>query len=199
MDRVSLFALAAILLLAGCGARQEIQSAGQPPAYSSSFLFPESPAEYTAIYAVNEGGVEVEKKVVAAGRNMKVVISGLAVYFLSDRAYSCSEITGKVKCFEITSSAAGMKPDEVYLCKNIQGAEEVERVDIGGTEGRCYLLPMAPTPAKYRKICCTDRNVLAYDEYVLADGTTRVEYLKEIAYEVDYREFLLPAELPAGR
>ena len=69
--------------------------------------------------------------------------------------------------------------------------EEIGTVDIGNTVGTCYLLPY--TVLSKRKICLTDRRVLAWDEYNVSQSTAHVEYLTSIDYSVDESVFNLPA------
>jgi len=181
-----------LLLLAGCAEAPPRSSAAGQIAQKHHISFPKSPVAYTALYTLNENGGEAQKRVVADGDKMKIQLGSIAIYFLSDRAYSCSYVGGNASCFDITAKAEGMKLDEVYPCQHLEGAREAEPVDIGGTAGRCYLLPYGV--AGSRKICCTDRGVLAYDQYNLTSKSMHTEYLTEISYEADYREFLLPAE-----
>jgi len=194
------FLLLAILpaLFIGCvgqkeGAAPALPAEGTIPA--SSFSFPQVPVQYAAHYVVNENGAETVKSVWASGNRMRIELSDggsgyFSLYFLGNRAYSCAAPGQNASCFEV-SSRVSIKPDEVLPCQYLEGSEQAEEVDIGGTAGRCYLKPYGVFGK--RKICCTERGVLAYDEYNQTGGKTHVEYLTDISYSAKDEDFLLPA------
>lgn len=114
-----------------------------------------------------------------------------SLYFLGNRAYSCAKIAQTASCFDV-SDRSSIRPEEVLPCQYLEGSKQAEQVDIGGTSGSCYLQPYGIFGK--RKICCTDRGVLAYDEYNQTSGKTHVEYLTSISYSAQDSDFLLPAE-----
>ncbi len=199
MDKaLALLALAfAIALLMGCTSGQ---TENPPPQVSQPQAagpeFPRVPVEYAATYEVNEGGAKVTKRVWASGNRMRMEIAdgsgGLfGLFFLGSRAYSCAAPSGNASCFDV-SGRVSVKLAEALPCQNLSGASDAGPVDIGGTQGKCYTLPYGVFAM--RKICCTDRGVLAYDEYNTTSGKSHVEYLTDIAYSAKDSDFLLPAE-----
>lgn len=169
--------------------------AGAGTADNSSFSFPRTPVDYTARYVINEGGSEAAKLVFASGNRMRIQLddggSGyFALFFLGKNAYSCANPAGNASCFDI-SGRAQVKPEDVLPCQHLEGSTPAEKVDIGSTVGNCHVLPYGVFST--RKICCTDRGVLAYDEYNLTNGKAHVEYLTGISYSVNEEDFLLPA------
>lgn len=189
----------ALIAVAGCAQRE---LAAPPQKNTSSigaggnFLVPQSGIDYTARYVVSENGAESEKTVWRSGRKMRVDYAAygkgvLSLFFLQNRAYSCSIATDGWQCFDISANLDGAS-ESLLSPPDISGAEAVEEVDIGNTKGKCYLLPSAPYET--RKMCFTDRQVVAYDEYNMTKGKQRVEYLTDIYYGVGENDFELPAE-----
>ena len=197
----NVFVLLPVLLLAfamGC-AGEKIGNgnteAGAGIADNSSFSFPQAPVDYTARYVINEGGSEAAKLVSASGNRMRIQLDDggggyFSLFFLGKRAYSCANPAGNASCFDI-SGRANVKPEDVLPCQHLEGSTPAEKVDIGGTAGNCHVLPYGVFDK--RKICCTDRGVLAYDEYNMTNGKAHVEYLTDISYSVNEGDFLLPA------
>jgi hypothetical protein len=203
--RFSLLYILAAALLAGClanqaGAKPAAQQASQQ---GSPVSFPQVPVAYSATYVVNEGGAEATKMVWASGNNMRIEIADanggfFSLYFLGNRTYSCGRAGQGASCFDVSGrSPAGL--GSLLPCQNLEDAKDAESVDIGGTRGKCHIVPYGVFSK--RKICCTDMGVLAYDEYNLTNGKTHVEYLSEIEYAASDSDFALPAEpaaAPAG-
>ncbi|HIH30673.1 TPA: hypothetical protein HA243_04690 [Candidatus Micrarchaeota archaeon] len=186
------------LLVAGCTGEKP----QNPPAMNGTqaapnlFSFPGSPVEFSATYKVSEAGAEAVKKVWASGNRMRIDVSdggeGLfSLYFLGNSAYSCTRVAGNASCFDV-SGRAGSIPSGIFPCQDLSGAAFEGEVGIGNTLGRCYSIPYGVFSK--RKICCTDRGVLAYDEYNVTSGNTHVEYLTDIYYSASDSDFLLPAE-----
>jgi len=189
----------AFLVIAGC-AQREPSAAPQKNASGfapGNFMVPQSGVEYTARYVVNENGAESGKTVWRSGRKMRVDYSSygksvLGLFFLQDRAYSCSFATTGWQCFDISANIDGTAAERLFSEPELSGAQALEDVDIGNTRGKCYLLPSAPFET--RKMCFTDRQVVAYDEYNMTKGKQRVEYLTDIYYGAGETDFALPAE-----
>jgi hypothetical protein len=117
---------------------------------------------------------------------------GLGFYFLENRAYSCRGSGQDAICFDISRSLSQKEADAFFSPPDLSGAKEAEEVAIGDTKGRCYSMPALQFET--RKVCLTDRGVLAYDEYNATGKGTKVEYLTDLAYFVNPSDFDLPAE-----
>jgi hypothetical protein len=194
-----LAALAVLALLFGC-VQGERERQADLEAHQPAFRVPKSQVEYTAHYTVLDSGEESSKAVYRSGDRARVDLrlgsSEVRLYFLADRAYSCSNTGSGFACFDI-SAKVGSSPAALELldAPSLSGAKQLEDVDIGGTVGRCYLLPYAQLGS--RKLCLTDRGVVAYDEYSSATGQKHTEYLTDIFYGVAQGDFDLPAS-PIG-
>jgi len=189
----------ACLVIAGCAQREQattpLKNASDFGA--GNFMVPQSGVEYTARYVVNENGAETEKTVWRSERKMRVDYASygksvLSMFFLQNKAYSCSAAAAGWQCFDISANIDGKAAENLFSPPDLSGAEAAEEVDIGNTKGKCYLLPSAPFET--RKMCLTDRQVVAYDEYNMTKGKQRVEYLTDIYYGVGENDFALPAE-----
>ena len=117
--------------------------------------------------------------------------STVSLYFLLGVGYSCANLAGKTACYEIRAPLGNGSLGGVMDAPDTSSGEEIGTVDIGNTVGTCYLLPY--TVLSKRKICLTDRRVLAWDEYNVSQSTAHVEYLTSIDYSVDESVFNLPA------
>jgi len=215
------FAMLAIaLLLAGCisqdsgnaavgrnGKQMASQAGAQSQADENAFLVPESEATYTAYYIVNEGGQETGKMVWRMGRNMRIDLGDgnatVSVFFLENRTYSCANSPfGGYGCFDITQQAIAQGTSSLIDAPDLSGAKEAETVPIGQAgkmTAKCYVFSSAPVAG--RKMCFTEGGILAYDEYALSGGKKHVEYLANLRFSADEKDFALPAtpmEIPAG-
>lgn len=199
----SLLAAAAVMLvLAGCAINGDQNTDdraknGYLPSGPGSFLVPQSGIDYAASYTVYDNGQETIKRVWRSGRRMRVDFEGsggggLSLFFLENRAYSCSMPPAEARCFEFSSRVGASEAGQYFTAPDLSVATEAEMVNIGGTQGRCYLFPSAPFQA--RKMCFTDKSVLAYDEQNSTAGKRHVEYLTDIAYAVSDSDFSLPAK-----
>ncbi len=194
MRIISTALLLGFLLIAGCaGSGPQAAGTGSTPRpLPSNFSVPPAGVEYTAHYRINEGGGEIEKTVWRSGTNARVEIgsgaSAFDLYFLSDRAYSCSA----GKCFDVTSAVPGTEAAQLFSEPDFSSARPAEKVDIGGTTGKCYLFPYAPFES--RKMCFTQDMIPAYDEYNATRGQVRVEYLTELIYGTSPQDFALPSQ-----
>lgn len=190
--------LALALILAGCAAKEngEGAKAAEPASYGKGFTLPQTPVEYTATYTVDEEGAQTQKKVWRSGSRMRIALlsgggSSLGMYFVNGRAYSCADVGSGMSCFEITGRVDAQAAAQLAVQPDFSSAEPAEEVDIGGTKGKCYLFPYKVF--EKRKMCFTDRGVLAFDQYNVTSGRVRTEYLTELKYGVDARDFELPA------
>ena len=198
---IALLASAVLLLLAGCagqGSAAQKGANGTAPSQPGSFMVPDSSLNYTAHYVVNGNGEQSDKTVWRAGRLMRVDFTssgtGVSLFFLEDRAYSCSMASGTERCFDITSSIGEAEAQEFLLPPDLTFARDAGPVDIGGTRGRCYTFP--PTPTQTHEVCLTDTGVMAYNEYNMSSGE-QVEYLSSLDYSAPDSAFVLPAQ-PQG-
>lgn len=196
--KCTLALLLAALLVFGCSASYP----AKPPDSSKqgqetgtgTIIIPKSALNYTAAYAITEGGAnEMKKTVWRSADRMRVDFGSaggtlVSLYFLGGGLYSCSSLAGGYSCFEIDASPQGAL--EEFCPSPGPSAEEVEPVQIGTATGRCYLVPM--DIRSKRKICCTDSGIMAYHEQNTSSGS-RVEYLTELTYAVDAAAFALPA------
>lgn len=194
----ALFALlaSALALLSGCAGEAGAQQQGQPPSSAAQFLLPFAPVAYTADYQVSDGEDSFTKTVWRKGTSARVDIeiapgSSFSMFFVQGRGYSCSGVTGAPLCYEILTGAQAEGLEGIFGAPDYSEGKEIGPVEIGGSTGRCFLFPYSGT-AK-RKMCFTDRNVVAYDEYNATARSTHVEYLESIAYSADDSVFALPA------
>lgn len=184
------FFIAACLLLGCASDGKPSRPPASAQAINASFALPESPVAYTAKYIVNENGQESAKTVYRMGKSMRMDIGGaVSLFFVSGKVYSCPRIANDDRCFDITGNfdRQGLAPEFESLPKN---AVPSESVDIGGTPGKCYAVPISTYAS--RKLCYTDRNVLAYDELRTGANSTRVEYATSINYGASAADFALP-------
>lgn len=188
--RLPLILLCAILLLSGCAALPQSAPALPLQAHRENFTVPPSGISYTAHYRISDGSGEAEKTVWRAGQNARVRLGGgesaFDLYFLSDRAYSCSS----GKCFEVTAAVGREQAELLFSGPDLSGATEAETVKVGSISGRCYLFPSALFES--RKKCFTQDWILAYDEYNATKGQRQVEYLTELSYGTNPTDFVLP-------
>lgn len=186
-----------IMLLFGCTSQKEsgVQKVNDLPS-AATFSLPESPIEYTGHYVVDEGGSQLEKTIWRSGKNARIGIgpqgSGrLDFFFVANKAYTCANTGSKELCFDVTETIGNQKASELFPQPDMNAAEDAGEVDIGSTKGRCYFFPH--TPFEKRKMCFTDRNVLAFDQYNTASGKVHTEYLTSLTYSVGLENFALPA------
>jgi len=200
--RHRLLALCALfaLFLAGCtlapakNGEVNSSSTGSAAASSSEIKLPAS-IDYTATYSITEDGGEISETVWRKNDAMRMqyATSGkvfMDLFFISGHAYSCTGWKAQPECFDISGNAGGQMKD-LFAEPDFSSAEPSEEVDIGSTKGKCYVFPY--TVQSTRKMCFTDRGVVAYDEYIVAGGKPRVEYLTGITYSANDSSFLLPA------
>ncbi|VVB99467.1 Uncharacterised protein [uncultured archaeon] len=192
----------AVVLLAlsfGCtslGSNPKGNQSGQgaAPGSNLSISIPRASVPYTAHYVVQENGKQSEKTIWRLGNNLKLAMGDSSVmvelYFLGDKAYSCStqaegaacyDVTGKLSGFDLSSLVPSPGPDAV--------PDEI--ATIGSTRGQCYLEPLGVVGMMKR--CFTDRGVLAYEERNQTQSQTYVEYLTDLAYSASESDFALPA------
>ncbi|MEM2137493.1 MAG: hypothetical protein QW568_00205 [Candidatus Anstonellaceae archaeon] len=185
------------LLLLGCTAKPQEASAKEGSGPVGSFFLPQSKADYTAVYAVDEGsGPVASKKVWRKDSRMRIEISSdsggsISLYFVSGRAYSCANIGSGYSCYEITS---GLEPEAAAQLSgepDFSSAEAAEEVEIGSTKGYCFFFPYKVF--EKRKQCFTEKGVLAFDQYNVTDGRAHTEYLTNLAYVAYDSDFVLPA------
>lgn len=186
------------ILLFGCasdGAGAQ-QPGNQPPSSAAQFLLPSAPIPYTAHYTVSEGSNSFTKTVWRKGNAARMDLeivpgSSFSMFFVSGRGYSCSSVTGTPICYEMRAPVLGQGIGGIFDAPDTSSGKELEPVEIGGAVGRCFLFPY--TAISKRKMCFTDRNVVAWDEYNATASTTHVEYLDSIAYSAEDSVFTLPA------
>ena len=199
---LALLASAVLLLLAGCAGQGSTAQKGANGTWEpqpGSFVVPGSSLNYTAHYVVSGNGEQSGKTVWRAGRRMRADFvsddgNGVSLFFLGNRAYSCSTASGTERCFDITSSIGEAEAQEFLLPPDLTFARDAGPVDIGGTRGRCYTFP--PTPTQTHEVCLTDTGVMAYNEYNMSSGE-QVEYLSSLDYSAPDSAFVLPAQ-PQG-
>ena len=163
--------LVALLLVAGCAEPQGSggkgaappSAVGQTEQEAQRIALPPSP-QYTASYAINDGSAELSKTVWRKPDALRMQYSAsgkvfMDLFFLSGKAYSCSSWKGNPECFEVSSQGGEM--GRLFEAPDFSSSEPDEEVDIGGTKGVCYLFPY--TVGTKRKMCFTDRGVVAYD------------------------------------
>ncbi len=165
--------------------------------HTGSFMVPQSSLDYSARYIINDNGVETVKEVWRSGQKMRLQFSsgqegGLGFYFLGNRAYSCRGAGPDALCFDISAGLSKKDAEIFFAPPDLSGAKEAEEVAIGNTKGRCYIMPTLQFET--RKVCLTDRGVVAYDEQNATGKGIKVEYLTDIAYFVGEADFELPAE-----
>ncbi len=197
--RLLWLALPALLLSFGCaqGGGGPVDAAAQQSsaalAGNGGFLVPQSAVNYTAHYTLNENGAESYKTVWRAGRMMRISLGGAVdLFFLSDRAYTCSSGVEGPQCFDISGAVGKGAAEGLFSAPDISSAKAAEEVDIGGLAGKCYLMPSAPFET--HKMCFTPDMLVAYDEYNGTDGKCTAEYLTELDYSVSPSDFALPAQ-----
>ena len=190
-------AISALLLCFGCaqaGSGQPGSPANQSAgAYGAAgnFMVPQSPVNYTAHYTINENGAESYRTVWRAGRMMRVDLDGaVSLFFLGDKAYSCSQ--SGARCFDISSTVGSTGAAQIFAQPDMSSAQAAETVDIGGLSGRCYLFPSAAFET--HKMCFTPDGITAYDEQNGTAGSRTVEYLTELDYSASPSDFALPAQ-----
>jgi len=115
----------------------------------------------------------------------------VSLFFAAGRGYTCTAISGQMVCYEIRTPLPQQPVAGVFDVPDFSSGKEIGPVEIGGGAGRCFLFPYTATSK--RKMCFTDRNVVAWDEYNVTGGTTHVEYLTSIAYSAEDSAFALPA------
>ena len=197
MKLLSIAVALALLLLFGCASLGGSNQAQQQPASAPTvFSLSPSPFPYTAHYTIDEGTDEITKTVWRKGTLARVDLevtpgAAISLYFISGKGYSCSVAGGKMECFTISAPSQQSSLGGIFDLPDVSGGTPLGTVAIGNSEGACYLLPYTATSK--RKVCLTDRNVLAYDEYNVSAGTTHVEYLTSIYYSADDSAFALPA------
>ena len=189
--------LCTILLCSGCAqvgnSRLDSIANQSAAAHSGSFMVPESAVNYTAHYTLNENGAESYKTVWRAGRMMRIDLEGgVSLFFLSDRAYSCSSLSGTAQCFDISSAVGKEVVGGLFSAPDLSSAQLAEEVSIGGLAGKCYLMPSAPYET--HKMCFTPDMLTAYDGYNGTAGKRTAEYLTELDYSVSPSDFALPAQ-----
>ncbi len=162
------------------------------------FLLPEAAVPYTARYAIVDGSTEMEKDVWRLGRNMRIDVrspispGAFSLFFLEGRAYSCTSDAGATSCYDVTGRLSESGVAEFLPEQEPKDGVETDKVDIGGTEGRCYLVLQGIYLEK--KLCFTDRGVPAYEQYNQTNGASHVTYLTDISYGADPSAFVLPAQ-----
>ena len=187
-----LFALA---LIFGCTSDEAAQQSENQPSSPAQFLLPSAPFPYTAHYTVSEGSGSFTKTVwrkgTAARMDLEIAPGSLfSMFFVSGRGYSCSSVTGTPLCYEMRSQQQGL--NTAFDAPDFSSGKEMGSVEIGGAVAGCLLFPYnAPSE---RKMCFTDRNVIAWDEYNATASTAHVEYLTSITYSAEDSVFALPAE-----
>lgn len=209
MDRpmpIALFAAFALaLLLFGCatakdrGGAEDGNAAAAQYANGTGFLVPDSAADYTAHYIVNDGGQETGKIVYRMGRNFRLDYQNgnmtVSVFLLGSRAYSCARmLSGEYGCFDITAKAASQGVPALIGTPDLEGASEDEVVDVGAggqMKAQCYLF--ANPPLQSRKACFTSQGIMAYDEYPIPGGQKHIEYLANLKLSANLRDFGLPS------
>ncbi|MCX6773184.1 MAG: hypothetical protein NTV88_05465 [Candidatus Micrarchaeota archaeon] len=196
--RNAIAVILAALVFAGCAGivSQPEQQSPLPSSPPTAFLLSQAAVPYTAHYAVSDGKESFTKTVWRSDNRARVDIeiapgATVSLYFLMGVGYSCSNIGGKTACYEIRAQIEKENLGGIADTPDVTSGTELGSVDIGNTQGECYLLPY--TVASKRKVCLTDRRVLAWDEYNVSQSQTHVEYLTSIDYSVDETVFTLPA------
>jgi len=185
------------LLLSGCAAKQQEPTANKGSASAGSFFLPQSKADYTAVYGVDEGsGPVASKKVWRKDSRMRIEISSdsggsVSLYFVSGRAYSCANIGSGYSCYEITGGLGPEAASQLSGEPDFSSAEAAEEVEIGSTKGYCFFFPYKVF--EKRKQCFTEKGVLAFDQYNVMNGRVHTEYLTNLAYGAYDADFVLPA------
>ncbi|VVC01546.1 Uncharacterised protein [uncultured archaeon] len=198
MMKLLMAALIALLLLCGCtgsGAQAAAGAGAQQPAHGS-FVVPASGIDYSAQYVVYEGSTQVAKRVFRSGDRMRADVysqggNTFSIYLSGSFAYSCYSAGGPYECYDISAKLSQEQVDGMVAQPSLSGAKEAEDVDIGGTTGKCYAVPY--DVYRQRKLCFTDRGVLAYDEYNATKESPHIEYLSSISYAASDSDFQLPA------
>ncbi len=180
--------LAMLLLLFGCPYYKE---EGQETEQEEPVLLPKSNISYTAHYIVTENGQQGTKTVFRAKENLRVDIGEFSLFFINSSAYSCSRIGQKPECYKVGLILSEQEFSLLSPFPPLPAAQEIEAVKIWQTIGKCFLVPHAIL--EKRKLCFTDTGILAYDEYRAQGGAMHIEYLEELEYSVDKKEFELPA------
>jgi len=191
----------ALSLLFGCvldgsnkGQEASGEAWGQVQAASGGMALKQAQAPYVAQYRVLRDGGEVEKTVYRMGDSMRMDIGGgigkVSIYFIGGRVYSCADSGHGGKCFDATAEMAGASQQFLFQDGPPSDAQFEKKVDIGGTQGDCYLLQNGM--AGQRRLCYARGGVLAYDEYNESRNSTYSEYAVRISYYATEADFALP-------
>jgi len=196
--RNAILLLAALALMFGCASEGTgaQQPGNQPSSSAAQFLLPSASFPYTAHYTVSEGSGTFTKTVWRKGTSARMDLeiapgSSFSMFFFGGKGYSCSSVTGTPLCYEIHAGTQQESLSGIFEEPDFSSGKELEPVEIGGTVGRCFLFPYTATSK--RKMCFTDRNVVAWDEYNATASTTHTEYLNGITYSAEDSVFVLPA------
>lgn len=188
----------ALALLYGCaggGQGLEGEPAGEGALPVDGLLLKNAAAPYVAQYRVADASGETEKSVYRMGQKMRVDVgSGLygkvSLYLVNGRAYSCTDSGQGGRCFDITDKMADAEPQLGFQDGPPNEAVFERKVEIGGTEGDCYLLQSGIMGQ--RRLCYAAGGVLAYDELNSSENSTRTEYAVRISYAAKESDFALP-------
>lgn len=193
---IALAVAATLLLLSGCVNEASPQNSAGAFGQAGNFSVPPATVAYKADYVVFDNGAELAKRVCRSDDRLRIDVgaqneTSFSLFFLGSEAYSCYSVQGAATCYNISSALSQTRMDDVMPRPDLSGAEETEPADIGGTVGRCYLVPQ--DPFKKRKMCFTDTGILAYDEYNVDESGKHIEYLSGLTYGVSDSDFILPA------